>query len=174
MRTPLVLTGGQRRLMDEITATGLYQSRSSALTAALLLAKNHATKALRFKAEVEQGLADIAAGHLYQFPVQPGSSLPLALTQSAFSDLEGMERHDSIGRPALHYKRIFETVSHRAERATVRFRRSYLPEGTCLLFVWPYVVILRTTPHRHELLRILHASIDGADMQAPGQAEPLA
>lgn len=174
MRHPLILTAGQKRLFGETMATGLYDNRSSVLTAALLLAKNHATKTLRFKAEVDQALADIGAGHLYQFPVQPGSTLPLALTHSAFSDLDGMERHDPIGRPAIHYKRIFETVSHRAERAAVRFRRSYLPEGTCLLFVWPYVVILRTTPHRHELLRVLHASIDGADIHAPGQPEPLA
>lgn len=174
MRSPLVLTGGQRRLIDEITATGLYHNRASVLTAALLLAKNHATKAVRFKAEVDQAVADIDAGYVYQFPVQPGSTLPLPITQSAFSDLDGMGRHDPIGRPAIHYKRIFETVSHRAERAAVRFRRSYLPEGTCLIYVWPYVSVLRTTPHRHELLRILHASIDGADLNAPGQPEPLA
>lgn len=173
MRHPLILTAGQKRLFAETMATGLYDSRSSVLTAALLLAKNHATKALRFHAEVDQALADIAGGHLYQFPVQPGSSLPLALTRSAFSDLDAMERHDSIGRPALQYKRIFETVSHRAERPAVRFRRSYLPEGTCLIFVWPYATVVRTTASRHELLRVLHASIDGADMQAPGQAEAL-
>ena len=69
-----VLTSTQRRLIAAITAGGLYADQASLLTAALLLAKRHSDRALRFKAEAEAGLADVRARNAPDLPEAAGST----------------------------------------------------------------------------------------------------
>jgi hypothetical protein len=164
-----ILTVTQKRLIADITASGLYADQSALLTAALLLAKRHSDKALLFKAEVEKGLADVAASRVNLLPPPRGSlALPWAVTVTSFADIDAVEIDDPVGSP---FKHVLGSLIKQVKRPANLFRRSYLPPATRLVFVWPYVCAVRFRPERHELLRVLHSGIDVADVHEPEPEE---
>ena len=163
-----VLTSTQRRLIAAITAGGLFADQASLLTAALLLAKRHSDRALRFKTEAEAGLDDVQAGNASVLPAAPGSTaLPWAVTATAFNDMEAIARDDPIGSGDNPYAPFLDSLRILVKRPANLFRRSYLPPASRILFMPPYLAVVRFTPERYELLRVLHARIDVPDVHEP-------
>jgi hypothetical protein len=163
-----VLTPTQRRLIADITAGGLYADQAGLLTAALLLAKRHTDRALRFKAEADAGLADVHADNVSVLPAAAGSTaLPWAVTATAFADMDTIARDDPIGPPDRPFAPFLDALRQLVNWPANLFRRAYLPPASRVLFVPPYLTLVRFTPERHELLRVLHARIDVADVHEP-------
>jgi hypothetical protein len=161
-----VLNQTQRRLLADITASGLFADQSAILTTAFLLAKRHSDKAQEFKKLAEQGLDDVKQDHVgLAFSPPPGSQLQeWVVTRTAFADMDEIGRDDPQGEEDNPYTYFIDGLVDRGKRPANLFRRTYLPPATRLLFIWPYVGVVRFGAERNELLRVLHSSVDVKDV----------
>ena len=81
--------------------------------------------------------------------------------------MEAIARDDPIGPGDNPYAPFLDSLRILVKRPANLFRRSYLPAASRVLFVPPYLAVVRFTPARHELLRVLHARIDVPDVYEP-------